>query len=147
MLITFISFLLCAIIAFVLVLKYQTNPKSTFITWAIIAFLLTYAGNRWLTIPGYSEGKRTIVLEKFSKKGFMFKTWEGRGILPGVSNDGTGSLVRNTWDFSVMDPAVIAALDTLDGKNLVLSYRENFLTASGQGETDYFITKVEVVKK
>ena len=62
-----------------------------FLTWFIIIFLvvitfLVY----WFYYNTYSEGNRSGILQKFSKKGSVFKTYEGelaqyvvRGVAPG----------------------------------------------------------------
>jgi len=59
----------------------------------------------------YSEGNRAGRLIKFSKQGFMFRTYEGEMNLGGVSNAANGSMMMNyMWDFSVENDAVADTL-------------------------------------
>ena len=85
----------------------------------------------------YSEGVRAGELVKFSKKGVMFKTWEGE-ISQGVSE-------AQRFEFSVEDneKQVINDLNRLQGKFVKLSYFERYKTFFWLGDTKYFITKVE----
>lgn len=90
----------------------------------------------------YSEGERTGVLLKISKKGYVWKTWEGEMNLGGMAVDGEGIAVPNIWRFSVEDDEVAKqgmAIAT-EGKRVTISYREVWRAAFWQGETDYFVT-------
>lgn len=114
------------------------------ITIAAIVFVSYCTARLFFSIPGYSDGSRTVLVEKFSKKGFFFKTYEGTGVLPGFSNDPEdGSLVRKTWEFSVTDPGVAAQIDSLQGQRLTLFYTENFMTSYKDGWTKYIVNKVK----
>ncbi len=88
----------------------------------------------------YSEGVRSGELIKFSRKGVLFKTWEGE-ISQGISG-------AQIFPFSVLDrdPEVIEALQDAEGKYVKLNYEERYATFSWWGETKYFITNVEVTQ-
>lgn len=90
----------------------------------------------------YSEGTRAGDLIKISKKGYVFKTYEGQLKLGGIdltSEDG----LSDTWEFSATDEAVIEQLQKLQGEKVILHYKEINKAMPWQGDTEYFITKVE----
>ncbi len=88
----------------------------------------------------YSEGVRSGELIKFSRKGVLFKTWEGE-----VSQGISGAQI---FTFSVLDrdEDVIMALREAEGQYVKLDYEERYTTFSWWGETNYFITKVEITQ-
>lgn len=92
----------------------------------------------FLYFVSYSKGVRAGKLVKFSNKGILFKTWEGE-ISQGVSD-------AQTFVFSVEDKEkqVIEDLNAYQGQFVKLSYFERFKTLLWLGDTQYFITKVEI---
>jgi len=89
----------------------------------------------------YSKGVRAGELVKFSKKGVLFKTWEGE-ISQGVSE-------AQIFKFSVEDTETqaIENLNKYQGKFVKLHYFERYTTLFWLGDTKYFITKVEIERK
>lgn len=102
-----------------------------------LLFLLYYVFSYFAT---YSEGTRTGELIKFSKKGVIYKTWEGE-ISQGISG-------AQIFKFSVLkkDHEVIEALQENEGKYVKLHYIERFTTFFFWGDSNYFITEVEKAK-
>ena len=93
----------------------------------------------------YSEGNRAGVLIKFSKKGVMFKTYEGELNIGGVGNIPNTAQMNQIWDFSVKDNATADSLMHLEGRKVSLHYQEKFKSLPWQGETHYFVDQVEVI--
>ena len=89
----------------------------------------------------YSSGERTGVITKLSKRGYIWKTWEGEMNLGGMSADAGGVAVPNAWQFSVDNDAVAQQLLPLatGAKRVTLVYSERYKTSFKQGETDYII--------
>jgi len=87
----------------------------------------------------YSEGVRSGELIKFSRKGYVFKTWEGE-ISQGISG-------AQIFKFSVMDSEekVIEQMKNLQGEYVKVTYVERYRTFPWWGETNYYIS--EVVKE
>lgn len=85
----------------------------------------------------YSEGDRTGELIKFSKKGYVFKTWEGE-----ISQGIAGAQI---FKFSVLDndEEVIAKLKENQGQYVKVSYVERYTTFPWWGDTKYYITGVQ----
>ena len=90
----------------------------------------------------YSEGTRTGYLMKLSKKGYIFKTHEGQINLGGLQDD-KSSIMGNTWDFSLTDHSLVEKLEALEGKKVMLRYKEINKSMPWQGDTNYYIISVE----
>ncbi|MDG1334249.1 MAG: hypothetical protein P8P74_18085 [Crocinitomicaceae bacterium] len=69
----------------------------------------------------YSEGTRVGIIYKFSKKGTIFKTYEGTMMLPGIRNK-SKSISTNTFNFSVTDEELAKTLMKSQGMEVELHY-------------------------
>ncbi|WP_417557891.1 6-phosphogluconate dehydrogenase [Mesoflavibacter zeaxanthinifaciens] len=107
----------------------------------IIILILVTGYFTFIYFVPYSEGVRAGELVKFSKKGVMFKTWEGE-ISQGVSE-------AQIFQFSVEKgkSQVIEDLNKYQGQFVKLSYIERYQSFFWLGDTKYFITKVEEKKR
>lgn len=95
----------------------------------------------------YSEGNRAGVLIKFSKKGYLFKTYEGELNLGGMGNIPNTAQMNVIWHFSVKDKAIADSLMGLEGRKVSLHYQEKIKAMFWQGETNYFVDGVEVLNE
>ena len=90
----------------------------------------------------YSEGERAGILQKFSRKGWVCKTWEGElamSIVPGVT--------PTIWDFSVRDAGVARRMDAAVGRRVTLHYTEHRgVPTSCFAETPYFVDGIRIVE-
>ena len=108
---------------------------------AIVGFLVFGTGYYfWRTYPK-SEGTRTGVLFKVSKKGYIFKTYEGQLHLGGSAM----MTQQSVWDFSAKDNAVYQKLQQYEGKTVKCHYKELVNAFVWQGDTDYIVYDVEPV--
>jgi hypothetical protein len=113
--------------------------RASLIGISFLAVLgLLFAAYTWLTLTwSYSEGQRAGYVQKFSRKGWVCKTWEGELLLttlPGV--------VPEKFEFTVRDEAVAEQLSANMGKRLVLTYSQHKgVPGSCFGDTEYFIDK------
>ncbi len=86
----------------------------------------------------YSDGERAGVVQKFSRKGWVCKTWEGElnmVVLPGA--------IPEKFFFTVWDESVASSINRNVGKRVALHYTEKVgLPTSCFGETRYYINKV-----
>lgn len=95
----------------------------------------------------YSEGTRSGVLTKVSKKGYVFKTFEGELNVGGL-NQGDGTIMpASIFKFSVEGQDIYNQLEKEQGKKVVLHYKERIKAFFWQGETNYFIQKVTFVER
>lgn len=91
----------------------------------------------------YSEGTRAGNLIKISKKGMVFKTYEGQLKLGGIDLSNPNEGLSDTWSFSVKDEALVKQLEKLQGQRVVLRYKEINQSMPWQGDTNYFIVSIE----
>jgi hypothetical protein len=96
----------------------------------------------------YSDGTRTGVVIKVSKKGYVFKTYEGELNLGGFSQGDGTIMQKNVWLFSIQknDMDIYNQITQSQGKQVRLHYKEVYKHFFWQSETSYFIEKIEVVK-
>ncbi|MEL6276830.1 MAG: hypothetical protein AAFU03_17155, partial [Bacteroidota bacterium] len=90
----------------------------------------------------YSDGTRTGYLIKISKKGYVFKTFEGQLNLGGFRDSEQGQIVGNTWYFSLTDDELYNKLEALQGQKVMLRYKEINRAMPWQGDTNYFVYEV-----
>ncbi len=118
--------------------------------WIFLALTLFIVGGGlyYLTFGYYSDGTRVGSLIKLSKRGYLFKTYEGQLNVGGMS-EGTGSLNSTQWDFSVDDDnkTVVNNLEQAMkmGQRVSLHYEEKFFQLPWNGDTKYFVTSVELI--
>ena len=114
----------------------------------LIVLLLAIAGGAtyvWVSSWTYSDGTRAGNLIKISKKGVVFKTFEGQLNLGGFQQNVDG-VSGNIWDFSVPKKDVYEQLQNFEGKQVKLFCRERYKAMPWQGKTNYFVYKVEQVE-
>lgn len=65
-------------------------------------------------MPNYSDGEKSGYITSLSKKGIMFKTWEGSmnmgGMRKEVDSEGIAHMVPNTFEFTVHDEKIVKEL-------------------------------------
>lgn len=107
-----------------------------------VLLVLIAAGWTWLTLSwAYSEGERAGVSQKFSKKGWICKTYEGE-----VAQYVVGGVAPQIWYFSVRDEAVAEQLFKVVGQNVQLRYREHRgIPTSCFGDTPYFAESFTII--
>jgi hypothetical protein len=89
----------------------------------------------------YSDGDRAGVLQKFSRKGWICKTYEGE-----LAVSYTPGMAPVLWYFSVRDEAVAAKIKEMQGKRVVLHYDEHRgVPTDCFGETQYYVDGVRVI--
>jgi len=123
--------------------------KSSGRKWILIllAVVVTGLGITYLIFNyTYSEGSRAGVLIKFSKKGYVFKTFEGELNIGGMGNIPNTAQVNSIWTFSVRDNATADAMMKLEGKKVSLHYKEVIKNLVWDGETKYFVDGVKVIE-
>jgi hypothetical protein len=110
------------------------------LTWSVI--IIVVAGSifiYWKFYFTYSEGHRAGLLQKFSYKGTMFKTWEGEMIMSSVQSDKNVALASEKFLFSVADPVLAKQMEKLEGQILILHYKEKNGSLWWRGDTPYIV--------
>lgn len=91
----------------------------------------------------FSEGTRTGYLIKTSRKGYIFKTFEGQLNLGGFGTDKSTGLIGNTWNFSIDDEDMYKKIQSFEGEKVTVSYKEINNAMPWQGETNYFVYDIK----
>jgi hypothetical protein len=118
------------------------------LTWTLVLVpilaALLLAAYVWLALRfSYSTGERAGYVQKFSRKGWLCKTWEGQ--LAMVNLPGA---MPELFAFTVRDDAVAARINAAMGQRVALSYEQHVgLPTSCFGETNYFVTDVRRVEQ
>lgn len=104
----------------------------------ILAVGYLYATLNW----AFSRGDRVGYVQKFSEKGWVFKTWEGElQMLP------VPGAVPEKFLFSVRDKAVIGKINAALGKKLALTYEQHKgIPTTAFGESEYFVVDVKALQ-
>ncbi|WP_082886382.1 hypothetical protein [Flavisolibacter tropicus] len=98
----------------------------------------------WKYAFTYSSGNRFGLLQKFSEKGTLFKTYEGELILSSVRGNLNVPIASEKFYFSVKDKDVAQQLMNLQGHNVTVHYHEKNGTLPWRGETRYLVDSVKV---
>lgn len=120
--------------------------KKILIALSIIILLWILVGSYFVFLGSYSDGYRIGTVIKLSKKGYIFKTYEGQLNLEFFHAAGkTNNQQSNIWDFSVADKEVASGIELANdhGKRVKLYYDEKYYRLPWVGETKYVVNKVE----
>ncbi len=98
----------------------------------------------WKFFYTYSEGYRAGLLQKFTRKGNIFKTYEGEIILSSVTSTTNVALASEKFFFSVTNDSIAGMLDTLQGRFVIVHYRQKNGRVIWKGETPYFVDDVKL---
>lgn len=92
----------------------------------------------------YSEGYRAGLLQKFSHKGAIFKTYEGEMILSSVSSTRDVAIASDKFLFSVVNKSIIRQFDTLQGQPVIVHYRQKNAPAFWRGDSPYLVDSIKL---
>jgi len=103
----------------------------------ILAFVAyTFVVVNW----SYSDGDRAGTLQKFSRKGWLCKTWEGELMQPTAPG-----VAPTIWDFTVRDEVTARRVESGLGQRVVLHYKEHKgIPTSCFGDTRYWVDAVRI---
>ena len=129
--------------------------KIVFIS--IVVLLIAFTGyGYWFYYNPYSDGSREGVLQKFSRKGNVFKTYEGEMIQLGFGQRVSGAINSQYYYFSVDDTRLADSLEKCLGKMVRLHYIQYRRCLPWRGENyhdrnsesgQYLVDRIEEVKE
>ena len=108
---------------------------------ALLLFLFLFIW--WRYYYTYSDGNRYGLLQKFSRRGNIFKTYEGELILSSIKGNNNMSVASEKFYFSVTDDAVAEKLNNLQGHNITVHYKEKKSAAFWRGDSPYIVDSVK----
>ena len=98
----------------------------------------------WKYFYTYSEGYRAGLLQKFSSKGTIFKTYEGEMILSSVASSNNVALASEKFLFSLSNKALVRQFDTLQGETVIVHYKQKNAVVFWRGDSAYLVDSVSV---
>jgi hypothetical protein len=106
----------------------------------IVGLILALAGFTWLTLNwSYSDGERAGLLQKFSRRGWICKTYEGEMVLATVA-----TVNAEKFSFTVRDTDIAKQLTGYIGQHVTVHYEQRkWIPTSCFGDTEYFVTSVK----
>jgi len=116
--------------------------KKYFRIALIIVLLILAIGFWWRYYFVFGEGVKAGNLNFFVKKGFVFKTYEGRLIQEGFKSTTPGSVQSNEFEFSVTNDSIASILERNSGKFVELRYKEYLHPLPWRGMSTYVVTEI-----
>ena len=106
----------------------------------IVGLILALSGFTWLTLHwSYSDGERAGLLQKFSRRGWICKTYEGEMVLATVA-----TVNAEKFLFTVRDADIARQLTGYIGQHVTVHYEQRkWIPTSCFGDTEYFVTSVQ----
>jgi hypothetical protein len=106
-------------------------PVLGFVLWVMLTLNYTY-----------SSGDRAGLLQKFSSRGWICKTWEGELVMSAVPGSAPEKFI-----FTVRSDSVANEINKLNGRHVLLHYEQHTnVPTSCFGDTEYFVTGVRLMK-
>jgi hypothetical protein len=114
-----------------------------FVIALIVVPVLVFALWTWVALGWvYSEGRRVGFVQKFSRKGWLCKTWEGELAMSNIPGS-----APEIFEFTVRDDDVAEQVNAVAGKRVTIFYEEHKgVPTSCFGETPYFVTRIQAVE-
>lgn len=116
--------------------------KKIFKIGLIVIVIILVLAIWWRYYFVFGEGVKAGNLNFFVKKGYVFKTYEGRLIQDGFKSATPGALQSNEFEFSVTNDSVAAILERNSGKVVELRYKEYLHSLPWRGRSNYVVIEV-----
>jgi hypothetical protein len=114
-----------------------------FLTITTVIIILFLGGFfYWRYYYTYSEGNRTGLLQKFSHKGNLFKTYEGELVLSSIQSTGGVGIASEKFLFSVANDSLANQMMNYEGHKVTLHYQQKNASLPWRGDSEYIVDKV-----
>lgn len=129
----------------------EKKKSGTAKKWAAIALgILILALASFIYVKYYfvwGEGVKNGQLNYVVRKGYVFKTYEGKLIQAGLKSGNTGvSIQSNEFEFSIVDEAVANELMKSGGYEVDLHYKEYLGALPWRGHSKYVVDNIIGIK-
>jgi hypothetical protein len=126
-------------------MKVNFKPVKKILYWILFVLVIVIAALMYFKYAfDYSKGYRAGLLQKFSEKGVVFKTYEGEMILSSVQSNANVAIASEKFLFSVEEEVIAKQMEQTQGKHVVVHYREKKGTLPWRGESRYIVDSVKV---
>ncbi len=93
----------------------------------------------------YSDGYRAGLLQKFSHRGNIIKTYEGEMILSSVASNQNVAIASEKFYFSVTSKNLANQLDTIQGQMVIVHYQQKNGALFWHGNSEYIVDSVKLI--
>jgi len=124
----------------------MTTGRKVISVIALIAILIIAGLVYYRYFFVFGEGVKAGELNYVVKKGYMFKTYEGKLIQSGIKSRQTGTLQNNEFEFSIGSKDIAEKMMANSGKFYELHYKEYKNTLPWRGFTVYVVDSIVSVK-
>ncbi len=108
----------------------------------VIILLVLSAIIFWRYYYVFGEGVKAGELNYMVKKGYVFKTYEGKLIQSGLRSKTPGTVASYEFEFSVTNDSIANILMPNSGKEFELHYKEYMGTIPWRGHSVYIVDKI-----
>lgn len=95
----------------------------------------------------FGEGSKAGELNFIVKKGYIFKTYEGRVIQTGYKSKVPGSIQSNEFEFSVVNEKIAKTLMSNSGAFMELHYKEYLGALPWRGMSRYVVDSIISIQR
>lgn len=124
----------------------MTTGKNAISLISVIVVLLIAGLVYYRYFFVFGEGVKAGELNYVVKKGYMFKTYEGKLIQSGIKSRQTGTLQNNEFEFSIGSKEIAEKMMANSGKFYELHYKEYKNTLPWRGFSVYVVDSILSVK-
>jgi hypothetical protein len=122
----------------------KNTVKKIFKWLLILIVVIGMSMFYWKYFYTYSEGYRAGLLQKFSHKGAIFKTYEGEIILSSVSSNRDVALASEKFLFTVTNKSLVRQFDMLQGQSVIVHYRQKNAPVFWRGDSPYLVDSIKI---
>lgn len=127
--------------------KKSSGVRKVFRTVVIVLILVLigFCFVRYYFVWG--EGAKAGTLNFIVRKGYIWKTYEGRMILAGYRSNQPGGIQSNEFQFSVVDEKVANTLMSNSGSFFELHYKEYLGALPWRGMSEFIVDSIISMRK
>lgn len=128
--------------------KKEKKNYGKILFWVLLIVFLVSSFFIWYKFYFvFGEGVKSGYLNYAVRKGYVFKTYEGKLIQEGFGGGGNKGLIRSyEFEFSIDDSKVFEQLQNNSGKHFDLHYKEYKGALPWRGNTRYVVDRIVNMK-
>lgn len=124
----------------------KRKVKKVFFLFITVIVIVIGIFIYWKYFYTFSIGYRAGLLQKFSHKGNIFKTYEGEMILSSLSANSNVVIASEKFYFSVINGKLAKQLDTIQGQMVIVHYRQKNGVLFWHGDSAYLVDSVKQIR-
>jgi len=127
---------------FIYTLYFMTTGKKVGSIIAVIVVIILIATCYYRYFFVFGEGVKAGELNYVVKKGYVFKTYEGKLIQSGIKSRQTGTLQNNEFEFSIANKEIAEKMMANSGRFFELHYKEYKHSLPWRGFSVYVVDSI-----